>query len=154
SPSDLTRTMFQKAARLALRVGETLGSDTNIEGSWYGNDTVWRMSLDLQTILHYGNGSGELEQAPTRRVLTITDAIVAGEGEGPLSPTPVPLGIVTMGENVAALEWVHALLMGFEPTKIPLIREAFSSGPRPLARFSPEEIEVRFAGMPYRADQV
>ena len=27
----------------------------------------------------------------------IVDAIVAGEGNGPLAPSPVPLGLVTMG---------------------------------------------------------
>jgi hypothetical protein len=121
-------------------------SDRVIDGSWYGNDTVWRMCLDLQRILHYGKNDGTIADTFQRKVITITDAIIAGDGEGPLSPSPVPFGIMTFGTNVAALEWVHAILMRFDPAKIPLLVNAFAQNEWPLADFSPGDIQVHVNG--------
>jgi uncharacterized protein (DUF362 family) len=75
-------------------------------------------------------------------VLSITDAIVAGEGDGPLFPVPVPLGIMTLGDDPATLEWVHGLLMGLAPERIPLLAHAFATGPWPLTGVSPGSIRV------------
>jgi uncharacterized protein (DUF362 family) len=135
--------MYKKAAGMAVKFNfALLGGDRDLEGSWYGNDTVWRMCLDLQRILHYGNGDGNLARVPLRKVLTISDGIIAGEGNGPLAPGPVPLGIMTMGTNVAALDHVHCLLMGFDPRKIPLVDHAFEKSAWPLTDFSPDGIRV------------
>jgi uncharacterized protein (DUF362 family) len=134
------KTLLPRAATLALMMGRE--RDRNLEGSWYGNDTVWRMCLDLQRILHFGQADGQLADAPQRRVLTITDAIIAGQGNGPLSPIPLPLGLMTMGSSTAALEWVHALLLGLDPRRIPLTREAFTPHRYHLADFSPQEIGI------------
>ena len=44
-------------------------SDTapaGVEGSWHGNNTVWRMSLDLQRLLRYGRIDGTMADAPAR----------------------------------------------------------------------------------------
>ena len=136
-----------RLAGVATRLDAAIfGHDLNLEGAWYGNDTVWRMCLDLQRILHYGMVDQRMADAPQRKVITITDAIVAGDGDGPLAPSPVPLGIMTFGTNVAALEWVHCLLMHLDPEKIPLVSHAFSGGPWPLADFSPRDIRVRVHG--------
>jgi uncharacterized protein (DUF362 family) len=121
-------------------------SGRNIEGSWYGNDTVWRMCLDLQRILHYGKIDGKIADTFQRKVITITDAIIAGDGEGPLTPNPVPLGVMTLGTNVAALEWVHSILMRFNPEKIQLLANAFAQNEWPLADFAPSDIQVHFNG--------
>ncbi len=80
--------------------------------------------LDLRTILSFGRLDGTIAPSPQRRVIHITDAIVGGEGEGPLYPTPVPLGVMTMASDASAAECVHALMMGFDPEKIALIRNA------------------------------
>ncbi len=37
------------------------------DGDWYGNDTVWRMVLDLNTLMFYANREGVLCDAPKRR---------------------------------------------------------------------------------------
>jgi uncharacterized protein (DUF362 family) len=87
-------------------------------------------------------------------VITITDAIVAGEGDGPLANSPVSSGLLTGGLNVAAIEWVHARLMGFDPTRIPLVREAFAGFSYPLASFPPSRIRVRFANGETGPDEV
>ena len=133
---------FSWMAGTAERIAAKLGADENLEGSWYGNDTIWRTCLDLQRILRYGKLDGSLAITPQRTVISITDAIIGGEGEGPLGNTPVPSGFITGALNTAAAEWVNARLMGFDPAKIPLIREAFGNFKYPLADFSPESIRV------------
>lgn len=125
------------------RVSTLLGGDDNLEGSWYGNDTVWRMSLDLQRIVHYGRADGTFAEEPQRQVITVTDAIVAGEGDGPLAPDPCPLGLLTMSLSTAAAELVHSFLMGFDPMKIPIVREAFHLQPWPITEFGPEDVVVK-----------
>jgi uncharacterized protein (DUF362 family) len=81
---------------------------------------------------------------PQRKMLTLTDAILCGEGEGPLASTPHPLGMLTLAANPVAAEYVHAHLMGFDWRKIPLIREAFGQFKYPLCNFRPEDVEVHF----------
>src|SRR5882762_962561 len=129
------RRILAHLVRAGMGIARTVGVDDNYEGSWYGNDTVWRMSLDLQRVLLYGASDGRLSEGAQRRVLTITDAIIAGEGDGPLSPSPVAFGMMTLASSTAAADWVHALLMGLDPGHIPLIREAFTRHRYPLARF-------------------
>jgi uncharacterized protein (DUF362 family) len=145
--SGTTQSAFAWMAGTAERIAAKLGADENLEGSWYGNDTIWRTCLDLQRILRYGRLDGSLAIAPQRTVISITDAIIAGEGEGPLGNTPVSSGFVTGALNTAAAEWVHARLMGFDPGKIPLIREAFGRFTYPLADFSPDSIRVWIGDM-------
>jgi len=141
-PSGASKVAFAWMAGTAERIAAKLGADENLEGSWYGNDTIWRTCLDLQRILRFGKLDGSLVPAQQRTVISITDAIVAGEGEGPLAPTPVRSGFVTGALNTAAADWVHARLMGFDPDKIPLIREAFGRFKYPLADFSSDSIRV------------
>src|SRR5262245_33688925 len=110
--------MLANTARAGMALGKLVGTDNNYDGSWYGNDTVWRMALDLQRVLHYGATDGTLSNHVQRKVLTITDAIIAGQGDGPLSPTPIEFGIMTLGVNAAAVDWIHALLMGLVPEQV------------------------------------
>ena len=67
---------------------------------------------------------------PQRRVLNVVDAVVAGHGDGPLSPLPLPLGLLFAGASSAAVDWVGAHLLGYDPTRIPIAREAFGTLPR------------------------
>jgi hypothetical protein len=118
--------------------------DGSLEGKWYGNDTVWRMVLDLNRLLLYGTKEGELKETKQRTIYSITDGILSGEHNGPLAPHPLPMGMVTFGSCSSALDVVHAALLRFDWRKIPLIRESFTRGaPRPLATGEPEEITVQ-----------
>lgn len=143
SGSGTVQTVAAQSARVLIKVASTLGSDRNLEGAWYGNDTVWRMCLDLQRILRYGRLDGSLASEPQRKVVSVTDAIIGGEGEGPLSNTPNPSGFLTASLSTVAAEWIHARLMGFDPEKVPLVREAFGSFPFPLTTFTPSDITVK-----------
>src|SRR5258706_6009323 len=154
SNRSVSRWLLANTVRAGTGLGRLLNIDDNCEGSWHGNDTVWRMALDLQRILHYGRQDGTLANSPQRTVLTVTDAIIAGEREGPLAPTPINFGMMTLGLNTAAVEWVHALLMGLPPQRIALTRESFSPRRYPLTDFSPEEISVFVNGQTVRTEEL
>ncbi len=101
--------------------------DPYFEGSWWGNDTLWRTALDLNRILFCADRDGQMTESIQRRYLVVVDGIIAGEGEGPLEPTPRPCGLIAAGENPALVDAVCARIMGFDPEKIPLIREALNA---------------------------
>jgi len=119
----------RQALRFVERVVRATGRvrrfpDSYWEGSWYGNDTVWRMVHDLHRILFLADETGVVRAEPQRRYLALVDAIVAGEGEGPMRPTPRPAGLLVAGTNPAAVDTVCCRLMGFDEARIPLLREA------------------------------
>jgi hypothetical protein len=82
------------------------------------------MALDLARIAHYADATGTMWDEPRRRHLSFIDGIVAGEGEGPLSPRAVDAGVIAFSDNVAWGDHVAARLMGFEPDTIPIVRES------------------------------
>ncbi|MEO5823096.1 MAG: DUF362 domain-containing protein [Vicinamibacteraceae bacterium] len=141
-----TKDALFRSAALLERAGAGGDPQSGVEGSWYGNDTVWRMSLDLQRLLRYGRVDGSMSDAPARAIITVTDAIIAGQGEGPLAPTPCELGLITLGTSPAAVEWLHAGLMGFDPRRIPIIAHAFDDVRFPLGPCAPGDIVVRNGG--------
>jgi hypothetical protein len=66
----------------------------------------------------------------------------------------MPSGFITGALNTAAAEWVHARLMGFDPEKIPLVRESFGDFTYPLRDFSPQSIRVWIADTEISANDV
>ncbi len=142
--------LLWQAVRGSYGLARVAGADRNLEGNWYGNDTIWRTVLDLNRVVMYGQPEGTMSDLPQRRVLTLTDAVVCGEGEGPLQPDPYPLGMLTLADNSAAADYAHAYLMGFDWRRVPLIREAFGRFRFPLCTFGPEDVVVQLAGETYR----
>jgi uncharacterized protein (DUF362 family) len=124
------------------RVLHLMGDNLGIEGSWSGNDTIWRTGLDLNRILIYGGTDGAMSSAARRRVVHLADAIVAGQGDGPLSPQPLPLGLLFAGDNAACVDWFGAQLLGYDPQLLPIVREAFGSFRWPISTARPEEITL------------
>lgn len=92
-----------------------------IAAGWHGNDTTWRMVLDINMIAKFGLKDGTLSDIPQRSVLYICDGIVGGQGDGPLKPTPLPLGVIMWGRNPLEMDSALARLMQFSPEKLPLI---------------------------------
>ena len=95
-----------------------------IEGSWYGNDTIWRTCLDLNRALLYADANGQMRDQPQREEISIADAVVAGQGEGPLEPDPLETGAVFAVRNPAVGDFLGARLLGFDAGKISLLRHA------------------------------
>jgi len=71
-----------------------------------------------------------------RTVLTVIDGIVAGEGEGPLAPAAVPLGVILAATDPVALDLAAVRLMGFDEARLPKLRE-------PMAQQALRVTEVR-----------
>lgn len=93
-------------------------------GAWSGNDTCWRMCLDLNFILMYANKEGIICQKPQRNYFSLVDGIVAGEGNGPMIPTPKRIGTLIAGRNPYKVDYVATYIMGFDYQKLPQIRIA------------------------------
>jgi len=119
------------------KIGAKVFGDTGAvvrSGNWHGNDTTWRMVLDLNQAFF---------QKP-RRYLSIVDGIIAGDGNGPMEADAKPCGVLLAGTNPAAVDFVCAKLMGFDWQKLPMIREG-------LRQFGvkPEDIKADI-GEPFR----
>ena len=95
-----------------------------IDGSWQGNRTLWRTILDLNRAILFGDRAGKVRDSQQRRYLAIVDGIVAGEGEGPLGATPVDAGLLIAGRDPSLVDDVASRAMGYDPTRIAMIREA------------------------------
>lgn len=67
-----------------------------------------------------------------RRYFALVDAVVAGEGEGPMRPSPRPAGLLVAGAHPAAVDIVCARLAGFDEGKIPLLKNAIGGRFQPV----------------------
>src|SRR6266850_376357 len=116
--------------------------DPYFEGSWYGNDTIWRTVHDLHRVLFFADRDGIIRDTPQRRYLALIDGIVAGEREGPMHPSPKRGGVLVASTNPLAADLVCCRLMGFDERKLPVLNFAVGNGFHPaLARA--EEIDLR-----------
>lgn len=135
------RRLLRAGARLASETDRLLGGDANLDGSWHGNDTIWRTTLDVHRIARYGRCDGSMSDLPVRRIVSAVDAIVAGEREGPLEPTPLALRLLGISGEAPAIDWSAAILMGLDPRRLPTVRESFRVARWPLTQRSPAESE-------------
>jgi hypothetical protein len=110
-------------------------------GNWHGNETCWRMVFDLNLCLFGFDGSGRKRSDPLR-YLAVVDGIVAGEGDGPMAPDPVHCGAVLAGTHPVAVDTVAAVFMGFDPQRIPMIRESVNLRNEFLPSISMDQIVI------------
>lgn len=135
--------------RVARGVGKPVFGDTDStirSGNWFGNDTIWRMCLDLNKIVFYGSADGSLrgQQSQNRkRHYVLVDGILAGEGRGPLNPDPVAAGVVLFGLHPPSVDAACAYLMGFDPDKIPIVSRAFQCRNFPLSDHEWRDVVLR-----------
>lgn len=109
------------------------GFDSVTEGSWYGNDTLWRVILDLNKIIIYADQHGKLHDHPQRKVLSIIDGGVGGEGEGPMHHAPIISSVIVGGSSFVLTDTVTAELMGFDFELIPQLFNAYVQTRHPIA---------------------
>jgi uncharacterized protein (DUF362 family) len=144
------------AARIVKRVGRVVFGDTNEvvrSGNWHGNDTAWRMVLDLNKALFYFDGEAHPRSNPLR-YLTIVDGVIAGHGNGPMAPDPVPAGVLVAGMNPVAADVACTLLMGFDDSKVPLLAGAWKAHGFPLACFPREAVSCASNYSPWNGSLV
>jgi len=63
-----------------------------------------------------------------RPAVTIVDAVVAMEGQGPGSGQPRQVGLLIAGSNAHHLDWACARLIGFAPSDVPTLSVAGRRG--------------------------
>lgn len=77
---------------------------------------------------------------PPRPMLHIMDGILGMEGEGPgLSGTPRQVGVILMGRDPLAVDWVVTQIVKISPDDVPTLKAGFD---RPFCISSPDEIEM------------
>src|SRR3954454_9500171 len=103
-----------------------------MEGSWQGNDTIWRTVLDLNQILFYADREGRLQDRPQRRYLAIVDGVIAGEGEGPLASTPRHSGILIAGADPVLVDVAACRAMGYDEKKLRIVSRGLVQSGTPL----------------------
>lgn len=86
-------------------------SSVTHRGAWPGNDTIWRMVVDLYQCM--------LERE--RKYFTIIDGIVGGEGQGPFCPNTKESKVILASDDLLIGDIVATRLMGFNPQKIKYI---------------------------------
>ena len=121
TPDHTTGNLFACSGPMVHKVLEPVGPVT--EGAWSGNDTAWRMVLDLARIATYASATEEMQTLPLQKHLILVDGIIGGEGEAPFfqkQSTAVPCFSAT----IAAVDYACASLMGLDPGCLPLIRGA------------------------------
>ncbi len=129
----------------ARKLGQTIFGDTEEvvrSGNWHGNDTVWRMVLDLNKAMFYFNPDGS-RRSERRRFLSIVDGIVTGEGNGPMAPDRRVDGLIAVGCDPVVVDCTLAKLMGFDYQRIPQLDRAFIVKQLPLTDVRYEDIVVR-----------
>jgi hypothetical protein len=95
----------------------------HLAAAWHGNDTTWRMVLDLNKIAIFGRKDGTISGSPQRVLFSFCDGIIGGQGDGPLRPEPLPMGIVSFTNHSGFNDLAMATLMGFDVDKIPMLKK-------------------------------
>ncbi len=108
-------------------------------GDWPGNETCWRMCLDLNFILRFADAKGTLHDTPQRRYFCLVDGIVSGEGNGPMNPDPKYCGVLVAGRDPYQTDYICAQLMGFDPEKIKVLSESRKDS---RVGFPPKDLQV------------
>jgi len=134
--------VFRMMRRAGMRaLGDSATTLRN--GNWSGNDTCWRMALDLNRAFLYAGPDGAWRAADNaRRYLAIVDGIIGGEGNGPICPDAVASGVLLAGADPAAVDAVACRVMGFDPARIPIVRHAFDPHRMPIAGSDMSAIRV------------
>jgi uncharacterized protein (DUF362 family) len=102
------------------------GPEHQLAAGWHGNDTTWRMVMDLNKVGIYGDIKGKLSKQPQRQIYSLCDGIIAGQSNGPLEPEPLPLGILSFTNHSLSNDRAMALLMGLPIGKISLLDNSFT----------------------------
>jgi uncharacterized protein (DUF362 family) len=127
SNKNIGKPLFRYCQKMAIAFWKLSkpGKDVQWGAAWYGNDTTWRMVLDLNQIAIYGNIDGTLADKPQRQIYSLCDAIIGGQGDGPLLPKPLALGFLSFTNNAALNDYIFACIMKLNPEKIALLTNAF-----------------------------
>ncbi|MBK8622506.1 MAG: hypothetical protein IPN79_12295 [Saprospiraceae bacterium] len=85
--------------------------------------------MDLNLVATYATRDGKLSDEPQRLLYSLCDGIIGGQKDGPLTPEPLPLGVLMFTNDSSWCDITAAVLMEMEIGRLPLLQaaEAFSS---------------------------
>jgi len=120
--SVLSADLFVSVAKLKTHhwAGMTCGMK-NLFGIVPGSVYGWPKNF-----LHFHGISESIVDlnATVRPGLTIVDAVVAMEGDGPIMGTPRPMGFIAMGTDVVAVDATCARVIGLAPARLSYLESA------------------------------
>ena len=96
--------------------------------------------------MSHADRDGALHDQPVRPHLALVDGILGGEGQGPLTPTPVRSGLLLLADNPLLADYACALMMGYEPARLPTVSRALEPMAYPLFRGDPAAEQVVYNG--------
>lgn len=128
--------MLNLIRRLLLGVSRRTSAPYVFGGAWPGNDTLWRTVHDMVFIARWLGPGGQIRPEP-RPVLSLLDAVVAGEGDGPLRPEACPMGALLFGPDPGLVDVHAAALSGFSWRNIELLAHLADTEARPITDFHP-----------------
>jgi uncharacterized protein (DUF362 family) len=111
-----------RAGRLPRPQPRPVPACEKYRGAWSGNDTCWRMVADLYNLFVADQAGFFASRGRRLRFLSVIDGVVGGEGEGPFCPSPVPGGVVVVGEDLLATDAAACSVMGLDPKAVPYLR--------------------------------
>ncbi|MFC1762301.1 DUF362 domain-containing protein [Planctomycetota bacterium] len=119
-------TLYGHSLRLFLRGLRSLirRIAPTMNGAWSGNDTCWRMAIDIARLIGYARRDGSISSELQRPHLALLDGIIGGDGNGPLNPRPVESGVLVFADNPVDLDFCATRIMGYDPNTLPIVREA------------------------------
>lgn len=138
--------IYTRGLNLSQKMVSRFQKDCFSEGSWYGNDTIWRTFCDINRIIMYADKNGSLHDTVQRRTFAIGDMIYTGDHEGPVHATPKNCGIIVAGYNPVAFDCLVAKIMGFNYKKIPATKNIFDLKKYPLTDCEYNDITVKKQG--------
>ncbi len=130
---------WRRLASLLWKISFPQKNKHQLNGAWFGNDTTWRMVMDLNMVMVFGKKDGTLSDTPQRYLYNFCDGIIGGQGDGPLKPDPLNLGLICFSNDAAVTDTCMAELMGLSVGNIPLLAAAKSFMPR-------REVSVKLDG--------
>jgi hypothetical protein len=130
----LAQGKLTRLARLGRRTeNHFLPEIVERSGNWWGNDTAWRMVVDLVTLLR------QERQDRGKPTHFVYDGVIVGQRNGPLAPESVELGMLSMSDDPVAGDLAVCESLGLDAAKFPLLHEqlALRSWGRPLKDRAP-----------------
>jgi uncharacterized protein (DUF362 family) len=136
------RKLFWQGKSLKERQLEDSSPSGVMEGSWSGNDTLWRTILDLNHIITFADKEGKMHDSRQRGYLAIVDGIYSGDQNGPMEQRPRHDGIVLGGFNPVAVDYTAAMIMQLNWRPIRQIFNAIRNKFYPIFEAEAEDIVI------------
>lgn len=127
--------VIRSARKSLLSSTQRSGTPLIFGGAWPGNDTLWRTVHDMVFVARWLGKDGAKLSSP-RPILTLLDAIVAGEGDGPLRPEPREMNCLLFGTDPGQIDIHATALSGFDWNAIPMLSNLSRESARSITRFS------------------